>query len=59
VSRSVASSREGEGIMFRHTDRNDGIDVVLRANRARMLRLLWTAFAACVVSSLAHYVSKA
>jgi hypothetical protein len=53
-----ASCREGEGMMFRHADHHDGIDVVLRANRVLVLSLLWAAFAACVVSSLAYDVGR-
>ena len=54
VGELLASCREG--IMFRHADRHDGIDVVLRANRVFVLSLLWAAFAACMVSSLAYDV---
>jgi hypothetical protein len=45
-------------MMFRHADHHDGINVVLRANRVLVLSLLWSAFAACVVSSLAYDVGR-
>jgi len=56
VGELLTSSREGEGIMFGHAGRHDGIDVVLRANRVLVLSLMWAAFAACAVSSLAYDV---
>jgi len=42
--------------MARHADHHDGFDVVLRANRALVLTLLWAALVACVVASLVYDV---
>jgi hypothetical protein len=39
-----------------NADHHEGIDVVLRANTVLVLSLLWAAFAACVVISLAYDV---
>jgi hypothetical protein len=47
--------REQEARMFHHAGRHDiahDIELVLRANRAAMLVLLWGALVACVVGSL-------
>jgi hypothetical protein len=41
---------------FVNADHHEGIDVVLRANTVLVLSLLWAAFAACVVISLAYDV---
>jgi hypothetical protein len=54
VGELQASSRED--IMFRQRRSHEGIDVVLRANTVLVLSLLWAAFAACVVISLAFDV---
>ena len=47
--------REQEARMFHHAGRHDiahDIELVLRANRAAMLVLLWGAPVACVIGSL-------
>ena len=47
--------------MFNHARRHDlahDIGLVLRANRAALLSLLWVALIACVVSSLVFDVGQ-
>jgi hypothetical protein len=43
--------------MFHHAGRHD-IELVLRANRAAMLVLLWGALVGCVVGSLVFDVGR-
>jgi hypothetical protein len=42
--------------MVRHADRHVGCEILLRANRAVLLGLLWTALAVCVVGSAIYDV---
>ena len=49
------ADREQEAHMFHHAGRHDiahDVELVLRANRAAILFLLWGALGACVVGSL-------
>jgi hypothetical protein len=42
--------------MFRQADHHDGSDVEIRAHNVLAPSLLWAAFAACLVGSLAYDV---
>lgn len=44
--------------MLRHPDRYEGRKILLRANRAVLLGLLWAAFAFCVVGSFVFDVGQ-
>ena len=44
--------------VVRHADYHEQFNIVLRANRAVVLALLWAALAACVISSLVYDVSN-
>jgi len=44
--------------VVRHADYHDPFNIVLRANRAAVLALLWAALAACVISSLVYDVAN-
>jgi hypothetical protein len=44
--------------MVRHADHSDGLDAVIRANRALLLGLLWGALFACVAVASVYDVGR-
>jgi hypothetical protein len=59
--RRSAAGRSTGGAMVRHARHQDivhDVELVLRANRAALLGLLWAGLLACVVSSLVFDVGQ-
>jgi hypothetical protein len=44
--------------MMQHADRHDGLDALMRANRALLLGALWGALALCVVGSVVYDIGR-